>query len=281
MTRVTLLANERSGAGCSPGDLERLLTRFGGTVEVFPIGEREKAAAAKPDRIVVAGGDGSIAPVAAAAGRAGVPMALIPSGTANDFARGLGIPDDPAEACEIAARGIRERTMELGWMDDRPFVNVASAGLAVTAARNALPFKQALGPAAYVVGALRAGLAADAVECRLEMDGAEVFAGRAWQVIVSSTGRFGAGSSVQEADPSDGHLDVTVIEARARHRLIKHAYGLRTGRVADQGGVGHARGLVLDLTVPDDTSYNVDGEIVTHGSAHFTAEHAAFRLVVP
>ena len=281
MTRVALLANERSGAGCSPGDLERLLTRFGGTVEVFPIGEREKAAAAKPDRIVVAGGDGSIAPVAAAAGRAGVPMALIPSGTANDFARGLGIPDDPAEACEIAARGVRERTMELGWMDDRPFVNVASAGLAVTAARNALPFKQALGPAAYVVGALRAGLAADAVECRLEVDGAEVFAGRAWQVIVSSTGRFGAGSSVQEADPSDGHLDVAVIEARARHRLIKHAYGLRTGRVADQGGVGHARGLVLDLTVPDDTSYNVDGEIVTHGSAHFTAEHAAFRLVVP
>lgn len=281
MTRVALLANEKSGTGCSPDDLERLLTRFGAAVEVFAIEERETAAAGRPDRIVVAGGDGSIAPAAAAAGAAGVPLALVPSGTANDFARGFGIPGDPTEACEIAARGIRERTMELGWMDGRPFVNVASAGLAVTAARSALPYKRRLGPMAYVVGALRAGVGADPVECRLVVDGDERFAGRAWQVIVSSTGRFGAGSSVQDVDPSDGRLDVTVIEARARRRLIKHAYGLRTGRVADQGGVGHIRGLEIDLTVPDDTSYNVDGEIVAHGSAHFSAEHAAFRLVVP
>jgi diacylglycerol kinase (ATP) len=281
VTRVALLANEKSGSKRSAEELERLLTENGATVRTFPIGEMEQAATWRPDRFAVAGGDGSIAPVASTAGAAGAPLALIPSGTANDFARGMGISDDPEGACRLAATGTRERTMELGHMDHRPFVNVASAGLAVNAARRALPFKKALGPFAYVVGALDAGVRAAPVECRLERDGERIFEGRAWQVIVSSTGRFGAGSSVREADPSDGQLDVTVIEARSRHRLVRHAYGLRTGRIVEQDGVHHTRALRLELHVPADTAYNVDGEILTHGSARFSAEHAAFRLIVP
>ena len=43
-------------------------------------------------------------------------------------------------------------------MDGRPFVNAANAGLAVAAARSAAPLKKALGPLAYALGAVRAGV---------------------------------------------------------------------------------------------------------------------------
>jgi diacylglycerol kinase family enzyme len=165
-------------------------------------------------------------------------------------------------------------------MDGRPFVNVASAGLAAGAARAAAPHKRRLGVLAYVIGAVRAGLTGHAVPARLCADGTEVFEGRAWQVIVSSSGRFGAGSSVADADPSDGWLDATVVEAGSRARLVVHGYGLRSGNIARQRGVRHVRGGELELEVPEGTDFNVDGEILRHGPARFTVQPDAFRLVV-
>src|SRR5919202_590514 len=98
---------------------------------VFTCGaeDLERLEASGPDRIAVAGGDGTIGPVAAIAGRLDVPLAVIPAGTANDFARANGLPADPVEAAALAARGTALRRLELGRLaDGRPFVNVASAG---------------------------------------------------------------------------------------------------------------------------------------------------------
>ena len=112
----------------------------------------------EPERIVVAGGDGSIGCAAGAAGGAAVPLGVVPVGTANDFARALGLPDDLDEAVELAATGARTRRLDLGAAGERPFVNAASAGLSPVAAGEAHGLKSALGPLAYAVGALRAGL---------------------------------------------------------------------------------------------------------------------------
>ena len=64
----------------------------------------------------MAGGDGSIAPAAAAAGAAGLPLAVIPAGTANDFAHGMKLPLDLDEACRLAVQGTRpRRSSSAGW----------------------------------------------------------------------------------------------------------------------------------------------------------------------
>ena len=76
----------------------------GATVSRFDIEQLERAVRSRPDRLVVAGGDGSIAPAAAAAGAAGIPLAVVPAGTANDFAERLGLPSDVAAACELAVQ---------------------------------------------------------------------------------------------------------------------------------------------------------------------------------
>ena len=164
---------------------------------------RPGAAGWGPDRIVVAGGDGTIGPVAALAGRLGVPLAVIPAGTANDFARAHGLPSDPVDAAELAASGTSLEALELGRLaDGRPFVNVASAGLASVAARTAQPLKHRLGPLAYGVGAARAAVSNRPLEVTVRADGEEVYAGGAWQAIVAVSGAFGGGSGVREADPA-------------------------------------------------------------------------------
>jgi diacylglycerol kinase family enzyme len=111
-------------------------------------------------------------------------------------------------------------------------------------------------------------------------EGDELFAGRAWQATVSNTGAFGAGAGVDAADPYDGVLDATVIEAGPRPRLGLHGLGLRAGRITRQRGVRTARGRVVRVELAPDTELNVDGELVRTGSASFRLEPQAFSLVV-
>ena len=86
-----------------------------------------------------------------------MPLAVIPGGTANDFARANGIPLDPRAAAELAASRQRAAALELARLSTgRPFVNVASAGLSSVAARRAQPLKSRFGPLAYGIGAVRA-----------------------------------------------------------------------------------------------------------------------------
>jgi diacylglycerol kinase (ATP) len=275
--RIALLANPRSGGGEAP-DVAATLRSLGAEVEEFEISQHGEAARAGADRIVVAGGDGSIGCAAEAAAGAGVPLAVIPVGTANDFARFLGLPDDAAEACRLALEGERTRRLDLACMEDRPFVNVASAGLAPVAAREASGLKSALGPLAYAVGALRAAATASPVRCRVVCDGDEVFAGDAWQVTVANTGAFGGGATL-DADPADGALDVVAIEATSRTALALRGYGLRAGRVEAQRGVASARGREVSVETPAGTDYNVDGEIVDAGPSAFEVEPGAFEVV--
>jgi diacylglycerol kinase (ATP) len=278
VSRIALLANPESGSGEAAG-VERALRARGAEVERFDLDRCDAAAAWRPERVVVAGGDGSVACAAEAAGRAEVALGVVPVGTANDFARTLGIPLDPAEAAELAIVGERTRRLELGRMEARPFVNAASAGLSPVAARNAHGLKGRLGPLAYALGALRAGLAADPVRCRVLCDGAEVFSGGAWQVTVACTGAFGGGAEL-DANPHDGILDLVVIEASSRMRLVAHAYGMRAGRVEGQRGVISLQGGEVEVETDGRTGFNLDGELVPAERARFTVEAGAFEVVV-
>lgn len=257
------MVNPQAGRGI---DAARLAATLGATIAA-----PDRLEALSPDRIAVAGGDGTIAPVADVAGRLGVPLAVIPAGTGNDFARANGLPLDIGEATRLAATGSRTRSLELGRLaDGAPFVNVASAGLATLAARYAQPLKPRLGPLAYGAGSLRAATA-PALETRVAVDDHEVFAGRAWQVIVACTGAFGAGASVS-ADPRDGELDVVVL-AGSR---IRQAIGLRRGTIGP-----HHRGSVVEVTLAPGTEVNADGELRTGGLERVTARAAAYELIVP
>jgi diacylglycerol kinase (ATP) len=279
-TRVALVANERSGSS-KPALCAERLRAFGAEVRRFDIEELEDAVASGAERVVVAGGDGSIAPVAAAAGLAGVPLAVVPAGTANDFARRMGLPDGLTAACRLAVHGKQVRSLELGWMNDtRPFVNVASAGLPGPAAEHARSWKDRLGPLAYAAGAVTAGLSAKPLTCLVKCDGEELLAGEAWQVTVAASGAFGAGATVEEADPSDGALDVIAIEAGPRLGLIGLAYRLRKGDLTRHPRAYYKHCDNAKVQVPDCTRFNVDGELVTEGDARFRAVRGAFRLVI-
>lgn len=276
--RIALLTNPGSGSG-DAGNVAELLRGHRATVESFGLDALGDALASGPERVVVAGGDGSLGPAAEAAASANVPLAVVPAGTANDFVRALQLPDTVPEAVRLAVGGVRTRRLDLARFGDRPFLNAASAGLAPAAARRARGLKPLLGAAAYAVGAVGAAVRADPIACRATCDGDLAFEGPAWQVTVACSGAFGGGSDV-EADPHDGALDLVAVEAGSRLRLALRAWGLRIGRLENQGGVHSRRCGRVELDVPPGTAFNVDGEVVESGPVAFTVEPGAVELVV-
>ena len=294
--RLALIANPRSGTAPDPGELEALLASNGADVAYLPIDEiadqhggdlqdgalAALTAGARPDRIVVAGGDGSIGPAARCAAELGVPLAVVPVGTANDFARARDLPRDLGEACALARDpGAATGRAELGLAAGRPFVNAASAGLAAVAADAAKPHKPRLGPLAYGIGALRAGLTAAPLRCAVVCDGERGFAGPAWQVVVGVTGAFGAGSEIGGTRPDDGLLDVAVVPAGSRLGLARRAFGMRTGRLTEQDGVVHERAAVVEVETDGHTAFNIDGETCRCDPACFTLHPGGFDVVTP
>jgi diacylglycerol kinase family enzyme len=269
------VANRGSGRGLDPAWLASLL----GGAEILGLDELDRVGDA--DRIVVCGGDGTIAPVAELASSLGVPLAVIPGGTANDFARAHGIPLDPRAAASLALSGTRLQPLELARLSTgRPFVNVASAGLSSVAGRRAEPLKSRFGPLAYGLGATRAGLTGQPLMISVAVDDVCVFSGGVWQVIVASSGAFGGGSGIGAADATDGELDVVIVPAGSRAVLVRRAWGLRTRTIERQRAVPHFAGRVVSVSLPRGVELNVDGEFVDRGLDRVTAQADAFSLIV-
>jgi diacylglycerol kinase family enzyme len=125
-----LLINPRSGSGSPDADeLRRAAEQKG--LRVHVLGDRddpaELAQCADADALGIAGGDGSLAPVAEVAIERSVPFVCIPFGTRNHFARDVGLDrDDPLGALEAFSG--RERTIDVGSVNDRVFLNNVSLG---------------------------------------------------------------------------------------------------------------------------------------------------------
>ncbi len=281
---IALVANTRSGGSTDPHKIAALLERGDARVQLVPLDELEGAGSlpAGTDRLVVAGGDGSIGVAADAAREAGIPLAVVPTGTANDFARTLGLPEDLERACGLAADpAAAVRRSEIGRVGERPFVNAAAAGLSAVASRLAEPHKPRLGPLAYAVGALRAGLTAPTLPCRVRCDGRECFTGDVWQVVIGVTGAFGYGSRIGGTQRDDGRLDVAVVPAGTRVGLVRRAYGMRRGRLTGQRDVSHHRGRLIEVELPPGNPFNVDGDVRECDPARFELVAGGVQVVVP
>ncbi len=264
VVQLALVVNPRSGAGRNADEIVALLEGDGRTVATFELDDVDAAAASGPDRLVIAGGDGSIGCAFEAAARHRVPLAVLPAGTANDFARAMGIPPSIERAAPTAVDpDAEEREVWGGLIDGRPFVNVASIGLGVYAAEQAAPMKSVLGPVAYGVGAAVAAFRGRYARARVVVDGEEVFDGDAWQVLIGASGSFGGVAQLPLSDPDTPELEAFVLPSGPRASLLRRAWGMRHG--GSRGGVQVSQGREIVVDLDPDRQWNVDGEVLDLG----------------
>jgi YegS/Rv2252/BmrU family lipid kinase len=231
--------------------------------------------------VIIGGGDGSLNAAAESLAETGLPLGVLPLGTANDFARTLGIPQDLAGACAVISEG-RVHRVDLGRVNDRYFLNAASLGLSTWIARHVRPEqKRRWGALAYgfaLVDALRVGRPFTVVAV---CDGKKVRL-RTLQVTVGNGVHYGGGLTVAEdAAIDDGWLDLLSLAPLGPWRLIRLARAFRSGRFRNEPGVSVMRARRIELRTRRQRRINTDGEVTTTTPATFEVAPAALSVFVP
>ncbi len=157
-----MIVNPHSRRGAGAHDAVRAALEGGGLSVLVrdcdgaeAIGRAIRDSAGQVDRVVIGGGDGTLNAAAPALIETGLPLGVIPLGTANDLARTLELPVDAAEAAAVVAAG-RRRRIDMGEVNGRPFFNVASLGLGVDLTRALTrDAKRRWGVLGYAVAGLR------------------------------------------------------------------------------------------------------------------------------
>ncbi|HEY0007273.1 MAG TPA: lipid kinase, partial [Tepidisphaeraceae bacterium] len=172
------------------------------------------------DRIIVMGGDGSVNTALPGVMQTGLPLGVLPAGTANDLARTLGLPKTVPEAAAVIAAGVT-KPIDLADVNGHPFINAASLGLSVSITETLTKeLKSRWGVLAYAIASMSAVWKTKGFGARIEIDG-KTDVVRTTQIVIGNGRHFGSGMTVHEtATIDDGQLDLYSVGIRSWWRLL-------------------------------------------------------------
>lgn len=243
--RVLIIVNSRAGGGdAGLYDFMRALGHQGAEV-VLRFSDEDHPLdglahdADQFDRIVAAGGDGTLSTVCYEVRGSGVPILAYPSGTANLLAQNLGLPPDALTLADVTLNGTAV-DFDLGELEREEhedhrrtgFVLMAGAGFDADIMRMAQPMKSTLGAAAYLLAAV-SNLAPTVAKFELVLDGERIHTDGI-AVLLLNFGRIQFDLAVTPAwDPRDGRMDVVVVRSRNVAGLIPVVFAAMLDRVGN------------------------------------------------
>jgi diacylglycerol kinase family enzyme len=244
------------------------------------------AVAAGADLVVAAGGDGTVRACAEALAGTGIPLAIVPLGTANLVARALGVPGQAGRALEVAFGG-RDQPVDLGRVAaaDEGMVFAAMAGIGLDAAvvGAAWPWvKRRVGWVAYGMAAVpRLGWPAS--DFTIQVDGAAPVRRRARCVVVANAGLLPGGFTLLPAARlDDGLLDVGILAPAGGWDWLRLGGKVLGGKVLDgrlpggrvlgewvlgapSRGLAGERGRLVEVSTDRVLPRQADGEVLVPG----------------
>ena len=293
---VCLLTNPTSGAGRGHGagqavtaELHRLGVRFFDATGSSASGSLRRAhvAAAGADAVVVVGGDGMVHLAAEVAAAHDLPLGVVPAGTGDDVARGLGLavrdPGDATRAVVAALRAGRTRPVDVlavrggdpagspehrgsprsAGSDryERVVLGVVSAGFDALVNERANGWSWPRGRARYVMAVARELPGRRSLDYSLVVDGVPEHR-QALLVAVANTPSFGGGMRIApDADPGDGLLDLVVVAPLPAWELARVFPRVFTGTHVHHPAVEVRRVREVELAAGgDDLPVYGDGE---------------------
>jgi|688.fasta_scaffold83666_5 YegS/Rv2252/BmrU family lipid kinase len=255
-------------------------------LETSAPGDAERLArlAAHKDRIVVAaGGDGTIAEVAAGLEGSSALLGLLPLGTANVFALELAVPLNPKEAARALLLGrstcVYPGLLKRGNAPDRLFIQMVGVGLdAVVVHRLPPGLKRAFGKAAYVMQTLRDLTWHPFNSFKVNVDGLQFEPSG----LVVTKGRFYAGrfEIAPSADPREADFHVLSLYQHHMFDALKHAAAMGLGRLPRLSSITLQRGHEIEVFGAE-LPVQADGDAAGSLPIRIRPAPSPLRVVVP
>jgi diacylglycerol kinase (ATP) len=231
-------------------------------------------------RVLICGGDGTLNSALPALLSTGLPLGVLPCGTANDFARSLGIRDLEAGIESVLAGHVQ--AVDVGVVNGRYFLNAAGIGLGPKINKSLdKAAKSRIGVLEYLLQAIRHMRDYRGVRLVLDCDGERV-ALRSLQVTIANGIHYGGGMTISEdARLDDGRLDVLSIKPQSLLRLLAYGLSMRSGRLVDDENITTFSCRRVAVTTRHAVDVTADGELVTRTPAECHVRSRVLKVFVP
>ena len=228
-------------------------------------GDAERFAAdacrAGTDAVIAVGGDGTVNEVVNGLAGFETPLGIVPAGTANDFARQIGVPYDDVHAAMDVILSTAPTQIDTAELNGRRFLNVSSAGIGAEAtSETSSAAKAMLGPLAYAITGVRKLAELETRRARFVGPGFD-HDGEYLLFTVGNGRATGAGTIVAPlASVTDGLLDLCLVEPMARTELAGLLLQIKRGELLESQGVRYVQTPYLRVESEEPISVNIDGE---------------------
>jgi len=233
------------------------------------------------DCYIVGGGDGTLNAALEPILETGLPLGVLPLGTANDLARTLEIPFDAKAAAQVIAAG-RVKWIDLGWVNYKHYLNVASIGLAVKVS-HALSgsTKKRWGVLAYPLSFFNAYRATRPFRARITCNGqSHVF--KSIQIAIGNGRHYGGGLAIRHDATIDDHrLNLYSLKPQPMWQLIRSAPAIITGTMQQGDFIRVMEGEEFKVVTRKPMPIDTDGEVTTYTPARFRVKKSALPVFVP
>jgi YegS/Rv2252/BmrU family lipid kinase len=236
--------------------------------------------------IAVVGGDGTVHEVLNGVLRAPVSsqpaLAVIPGGTGNDFARGVGIPKDMLAAAQLLLDGGRRRRVDVGRVNDRYYGTISGVGFdaEVAAEVNRWP-KWVAGTVVYTAGILKKLVTYRCAPVRITIDG-ELLELSMFLLAAANTSWYGGGMYMApDARPDDGRLEVILARDFTKLETLQVLPKVFSGAHLGHPKVSHRSGVEIRVESDVPLAIHADGETIGRVPAVFRPLPQALEVLVP
>jgi len=239
-----------------------------------------KEAIAKAPMVIVGGGDGTLSSSVDHFLGAKTVFAILPLGTANSFARTLGVPLDLDGAIRVIANGRRKR-IDLGCIDGDFFANAAAMGLSPLIA-DTVPhnLKKYLGMVGYLVWAVRVALKFRPFRLTVEQDGKRTSVWATEARIANGT-HHGGVELVESAEIDSGEIVVQAVTGKSMFGLAWSWFATLFKLTHRERTVTEFRGRKLRIETKPRQKISVDGEVSAKTPVTVTVARGAIEVAAP
>jgi YegS/Rv2252/BmrU family lipid kinase len=284
-----LLVNPSSGGGRAAKLLPLVETELRARDAVFRTiltrslghGIEEALAAAGAGEVpVVMSGDGLIGAIGGALAGASAPLGIIPGGRGNDFARVMEIPTEIPEAVSVLLAG-EEREIDVGEVNGRRFLCIASTGFDSDANRRANETRLVRGNLVYAYAAFRTLATWRPADFTVTIDG-EVHEHRGYSVAVANSKAFGGGMLIApDAKLDDGLFDVVLTGEESKLSFVRNLPKVFKGTHVDLDVITVLRGAEVEISASRPFEIYADGEHIADLPAKLRPLPRALRVIAP
>ena len=241
-----------------------------------------RAAAAHAELVIAAGGDGTIHAVASGLIGTQSTMGIIPTGTMNNLAHSLNIPDTIPAACIALATG-ETRLIDVGKINEHFFLEVAGIGLeaALFPAAEEVKSPGLLSTLHGAISGVKTLLRFKPTRLRISFDERQRRPYEAIQVTICNAPFYGIHFQVaSNVLMDDGLLDVIIYRNFSKLEYIRHAISISQGRRLYQPKIRHRRAKSLYINADQAMEIHADGEPFGYTPAQITIVPAALHVRV-